>query len=394
MSEFEKPAILAFAPDDWCGRRLNRQHILTRLAARGWPVLYSNGALSVWDRTSPRWRQAGWFDRFEEIEGVFVGHPGRSVPRWQRHPAWDRLAIRRHAKLLRSELGNLADNVICYVFHPDYWPYVEHIQPRYLVYHAYDAFDLMPDWTPQLQEYRDLLLNRADLRVVTFSGISRFYPASLRTTIRELPNGVDGDHFMREIVACPPDLEEIPHPRIGYVGTINPKVDFETLHAVASRRPDWHLVVLGKSDLETESDAGSHLGSLQAWRGLRVLPNVHYLGVRRFPEVPAYVAHMDANTICYRTTGDGWWSFGSPNKLHELLAVGKPVVASPLEAIRPFAHVVDLAGTPDEWIAAIERALDCGGVGTPEERRAVAMRNTWDQRVDVLEGWLLEMCGA
>jgi hypothetical protein len=33
-----RPTIMAFAPNAWQGPRMNRQHILSRLAERGWPV--------------------------------------------------------------------------------------------------------------------------------------------------------------------------------------------------------------------------------------------------------------------------------------------------------------------------------------------------------------------
>lgn len=384
--------IFAFAPDEWPGRRLNRQHILSRLAARGWPVVYSTGALSVWDRGGSQWAEAGWLGRFEEMEGVRVDRPGRLPPRWQRHAGWDRLVIRSHARRLESEMGGSASGGICYVFHPDYWPYVECMRPRFVVYHAYDAYDVMPDWSPQLAGWRDRMLRRADLRVATFQGIARFYPEDLRGTVRELPNGVD-EIFVDVEAPCPPDLAQIPRPRIGYVGAVNPKVNFELLIGIAAQRPDWHWVVLGKSDLETEAAAGPHVESMRAWHAFRALPNVHYLGARPFREVPAYVAHMDVNTVCYRTGADGWWSFGSPNKLHEQLASGKPVVASPIETIRPFADVVQLADTPAEWLEALDCAVAGRGMGTPEQRRAIARQNTWDRRVDLLEGWLFEMLG-
>ncbi len=387
-----RPPIIALAPNEWSGRRLNRQHILSRLAARGWPVVYSTGALSVWDRGGSRWAEAGWLGSFEQIEGVQVDRPGRLPPRWQRHPGWDRFVVRNHARRLVRSAGPSAPGAICYVFHPEYWPYIEYIRPRYVVYHAFDAYDVMPDWSPQLGDWRNQMLRRADLKVVTFEGITRFYPEELRETTRELPNGVD-EKFLAGEAACPPDLTRIPRPRIGCIGAVNPKVDFGLLIEVAASRPDWHWVVMGKSDLETEAAAGPHIDSMRAWKAFRALPNVHYLGVRPFAEIPAYASHMDVNTICYRTGADGWWSFGSPNKLHEQLAAGRPVIASPLETIRPFANVVALAETPAEWLGAIDRALVSGGVGTPDERRAIARQNTWDQRVDVLEGWLSEMLG-
>ena len=97
--------------------------------------------------------------------------------------------------------------------------------------------------------------------------------------------------------------------------------------------------------------------------------------------------------MCYRTEG-GWWVAGYPLKMHEYLAGGGPIISSDLSAVRPFSQVIDIAHTPDEWTAAIERALTSGGVGTPEQRRAVAHENTWDQRVDQLEEWLLKMIAS
>lgn len=385
-----RPPIIALAPNDWTGKRMNRQHILSRLAARGWSIVYSTGALSVWDRGSSRWAEAGWLNRFDWIEGVLVDRPGRLLPRWQRRPGWDRFVVRRHARRLLERVKPSAAGAVCYLFHPEYWPYVEFIRPRHLVYHAFDAYDVMPHWSPQLAEWRNQALRHADLRVVTFQGITRFYPEELRESVCELQNGVD-EIFLSGEPACPPDLARIPRPRIGYIGAINPKVDFKLLIEVAASRPEWHWVVIGKSDLETEAAAGSHIDSMRAWHAFRALANVHYLGVRPFAEVPAYVSHMDVNTICYRTGAGGWWSFCSPNKLHEQLASGRPVIASPIETIRPFAHVVALAETPAQWIEAIECALASGGVGTPERRRAVARQNTWEHRIDVLEGWLDEM---
>ena len=37
---------------------MNRQQLLSRLAQRGWPVTYSTGALSVWERGSAQWKAA------------------------------------------------------------------------------------------------------------------------------------------------------------------------------------------------------------------------------------------------------------------------------------------------------------------------------------------------
>lgn len=50
--------LVAFCVSDWYGPWRNRQQLLTRLAAQGWPVVFSNGLYNRWDLGSTDWRQA------------------------------------------------------------------------------------------------------------------------------------------------------------------------------------------------------------------------------------------------------------------------------------------------------------------------------------------------
>src|SRR6516225_1883300 len=68
--------VIALAPNDWDGPWRNRQYMLTRLAQRGWPIIYSTGPLSWWQRESLSWSKAPRVGRFEEKEGVSVNIAG------------------------------------------------------------------------------------------------------------------------------------------------------------------------------------------------------------------------------------------------------------------------------------------------------------------------------
>ncbi len=385
--------IVAMAPNSWLGPRMNRQHILSRLAARGWTVLYSTGALSISERHGQRWAEADWFRSAHRLEEVWVDRPGRLLPRWPRNHFWDRLAIREHARWLKSSLPGTAHPFIAYVFHPSFWPYIEHLSPGFVVYHAYDAFDLTDYWSVQLECDHASLARRADLRIASSSGIAMSFPEDVRASARVLPNGAEVERFISEEgCVCPADLANVPHPRIGYAGAINPKLDFKLVADIARKKPEWHWVLIGRlllgGDVPTTSISPE---SWIDWQACEALPNVHYLGEKSFETVPKYLHHMDVNVMIYRTEGKGWWLRISPLKIHEQLAVGRPVVGAGLESICPFSDVLEVARTCDEWIAAIARALDSGGVGTPAERRAVALQNSWNSRIDLLESWLFEM---
>jgi glycosyltransferase involved in cell wall biosynthesis len=114
---------------------------------------------------------------------------------------------------------------------------------------------------------------------------------------------------------------------------------------------------------------------------------VHFLGSKPHTDVPRYLQNVDVNVMCYRTSEGGWWTDIYPLKLHEYLAVGKPVVASDIDAVREFSAVVAIAATTKDWIAALTKAIEGTGVGNVAERQLVAGMNSWDERVDTLERW-------
>jgi len=205
--------------------------------------------------------------------------------------------------------------------------------------------------------------------------------------IRILPNGADVDAFEKgATLPCPADLANIPRPRIGYVGNVTQKVDLKLLRELARLRPEWSWVLLGRFVKGGSGGAAMEFESL--WKECQALPNVHYLGEKPYNELPAYVAHMDVNTMLYRADGAGWWHAGYPLKLHEYLAVGKPVVSADIAAVREFDGVVSLARGVAAWEAAIGAALKDEDEAVVAKRRTIARQNSWDGRVDTLELYL------
>jgi uncharacterized SAM-binding protein YcdF (DUF218 family) len=74
-----------------------------------------------------------------------------------------------------------------------------------------------------------------------------------------------------------------------------------------------------------------------------------------------------------------------PTKLNEYLAMGTPVVATDLAEIRRFnadhSGVVSVAASPEEYVAAIRRALHSSSAAERERRIAVARTNSWSARI-------------
>src|SRR5262245_24423731 len=85
-----RPPILGFGLNAFDNYWQTRQHILSRLARRGWSVGYTTPALSIWERNGLRWRDAGWRAKEIDSHGVHVRYPGRSPMLLHRWSAADR----------------------------------------------------------------------------------------------------------------------------------------------------------------------------------------------------------------------------------------------------------------------------------------------------------------
>ncbi|NGZ06459.1 MAG: glycosyltransferase family 1 protein [Magnetococcales bacterium] len=387
------PQILAFAPHPWDNHWLSRQQLLSRLAQRGWPVIYSHGPMHWWSRHTESWQRAPWLGRLETREsGVRVDRPGRWPCLWDRSSFWNQRVLAMHAaRLLRS--SQTPGTTVAMLFHPQFEPLLEWLRPDWVVYHVYDVYRLMDHWSPAKSAMEERLVTRADLITASSPGMARHLPAGGHLKARLLPNGADAHRFANaDHAPCPQDLAAIPTPRIGYVGNINPKIDLDMVTMIAIRHPEWHWVFMGPIYMNGTQDRERL--ARQAWERLLHLPNIHFLGLKGRDEIPAYVVHMDVNVICYKIARieqgapDDWVVHGYPTKLHEYLATGRPVVAAPQEALREFADVMQIASDTDAWENALKQAIAGHGVGTPATRRARALENSWDRRVDQLENWL------
>src|SRR6185437_2917262 len=134
-----------------------------------------------------------------------------------------------------------------------------------------------------------------------------------------------------------------PHPRLGFYGVIDERLDIGLLDYLSEHRPDWQFVLVGpvvKIDPAT----------------LPHRPNVHYFGQRSYDELPRYLVGWDVCLLPFALNEAT--RFISPTKTLEYMAAERPIVSTPITDVAdPYHHVVHLGDTPSEFIAACEKAL-------------------------------------
>jgi len=221
-----------------------------------------------------------------------------------------------------------------------------HLQPLLTIYDCMDELAAFKGAPPSLCQFEQQLFHRADL---VFTGGQSLYEAkrSQHNAVHAFPSSIDREHFARarQPLQEPEDQVDIPQPRLGFCGVIDERFDRELLAAIASLRPDWQFVMVGPVvKIAPES--------------LPQRENIHYLGSKRYQQLPDYLASWDVALLLFARNEAT--RFISPTKTPEYLAAGKPVVSTSIkDVVRPYGEkgLVQIANRPEEFCEAIETLL-------------------------------------
>jgi UDP-galactopyranose mutase len=87
--------------------------------------------------------------------------------------------------------------------------------------------------------------------------------------------------------------------------------------------------------------------------------NIHWLGGKSYPELPAYLSGWDVGIMPFAINEAT--RYISPTKTPEFFAAGLPVVSTPIaDVIRPYGHagLVEIAATAEAFVAHAEALLE------------------------------------
>lgn len=311
------------------------------------------------------------------------------LPRLYRSGAAEALMNRLRRAHRRSKLKQRAgkETPIIYLWHPSFVGELDHYRDSLVIYHIYDDYANFPGASAELARQERKALERAD---IVFVANARLLEERKRTFDRDyvhLPQGVDFDIFenARTSKKPPPnDIASIPNPRIGYIGRINEKVDLKLVEELLQARPEWNFVFVGPYN--SSGKTANQLAKLDAFE------NIHLLGPKPFQEIAAYWDQLDVAIIPYQHVAGQWAFFGSPLKLREAFAAGKPVVASPLDDIESFGALAHTARHADEWLQMIEQSIEQGSDTEARNARInYAKNNSWNARASEIETAIQEI---
>lgn len=378
-------SIICFAGEDWWyHHQHSKNHIMRRLARGGNRVIFVNSismglpplaSRDFFRKIKRKLRSYAKPVRVTE-EGIIVVSPP-VLPFYSSR--WARV-INRWLLVAQIKLLMVAFDMprpILWIAIPTAREVVGRLGERALIYQVSDKYDAnqMDHATASsvIAEMHDDLLARADL--VYYSGRKLFEEETAKYSgiagkARLLEQAVDYEHFASATSqewTQPDEVASVPHPRLGYFGAIDPwLVDQELIRYVSRKRPEWHWVFVGlrASPLDIES-----------------FTNVHYLGSKPYSSMPQFAAAFDVCVLPWVTDNE-FVNYGSPIKVREYLATGKPVVITPIYEYERLDGILRVSRGYDDFIAKVGDALNNDSPDKREARQQAVKEATWDARAE------------
>lgn len=360
------PVLMVFSHLRWGFVYQRPQHLLTRLAGR-WRVLFVEEPVQADGPARLEVRAVG------PQLSVLVPHTPVAAPGFhddQLAPLSTLLAEHLSAEDL------LVD--VAWLYTPMALPLVEPLQASCLVYDCMDELTAFKDAPRQLRQRESALMKMAAL---VFTGGPSLYEAKrgLHPQVVCLPSAVDAAHYSpANLVAGSASQREadrlqggLPHPRLGYFGVIDERLDIGLIAQVADAHPDWSIVMAGPVVKISE-------------QSLPQRPNIHWLGMQPYGRLPYLLAGWDLALMPFAMNEST--RFISPTKTLEYMAGERPVVSTPVrDVISLYGSAVEVAQGGAAFIAACETVLAESAAARCE--RSIAMlrlvaTHSWQHSAD------------
>lgn len=236
------------------------------------------------------------------------------------------------------------------------------LNEKKLLYYCYDEIGAAT-WAKQHGERLERqFMAMVDTVIVTSYGLLK-KKSQLHKNCILIKNGVDYNLFSQSKLN---EKALNPVKTVGYLGSVDERVDYDLLEQLISATPQYQYVFVGRV---TQKDYKERLNKYK---------NVTLIGSQPPAELPNWVQKFD---VCLIPFVKNELTAGIyPLKINEYLASGKPVVTTRFSDLSDFETIVDIA---DDNAAFIKMVLNSSNDAQMQlDRRQFAAQNSWKARAE------------
>lgn len=273
---------------------------------------------------------------------------------------------------LINDLMAATPSPIAWLYTPMALPLLTPLDSVVVIYDCMDELAAFNHAPRQLLQRESALLARAEILFTGGPSLHRAKQARHDNAFC-FPSSVDAVHFEQALDKSNdhPLQRDLPHPRLGFYGVIDERLDLPLLAALADQHPDWQCVIVGPVvKIAPDNLPRRH--------------NIHYYGQQPYQALPQFLAGWDVCLLPFARNDAT--RFISPTKVLEYMAAHLPVVSTAItDVVKPYAPIVAIGHDTAGFIAACEERL-----ALPPERQyelaaqmqAIVAATSWDESAD------------
>jgi beta-glucosidase/6-phospho-beta-glucosidase/beta-galactosidase len=247
------------------------------------------------------------------------------------------------------------------------------VENRGIVYDSMDELSQFTGAPKSLIANERRLLDHAD---VVFTGGYELYlkKKQMHPNVHFFGCGVEYSHFalaQEKNTRVPPDIDFMARPILGWFGVVDERVDYNLVGEMARLRPQWSFAMVGPV-VKVDPNLLPHF------------PNLFWLGGRDYSVLPNYCRAFDVNMMCFALNAST--EYINPTKALEYLATGKSVISTPVkDVVRQYSDLVEIVKTPEEFVAAAERAMKNPDTARIQRGIEKAKQSSWESTVQEMQ---------
>ncbi|MEM6763336.1 MAG: glycosyltransferase [Bacteroidota bacterium] len=239
------------------------------------------------------------------------------------------------------------------------------------IYYCYDEISEAPWLSKHGTRLEKELIPLMDAVITTSEPLKR-RKLSLSVPTYVVKNGVDYHLFSKAYHRrCERLKANIGPKTVGYVGSMDFRMDVNLLQYLVESRPDVYFLFVGPI-----TDQGLRLS-------LSVYDNVIFAGPQQPDRLPYWLAKMDVGIIPF--VNNGFTQNIYPMKINEYLAAGLAVVSTDFGDLKDFEEVITITDDAATFLTAVGEGLENRTLALARERNLISKGNSWQARVNKME---------
>ncbi len=284
--------------------------------------------------------------------------------------------IARRLKRILRKIG-VKDFLYINAFNFHYPDIAKELKPTLCIYQCVDPMIVPYDMKHGIIS-EDKLVKQSDVVICTSKALYVEKRVQNRNTYF-VPNGADlGRSSLDTYMAYPvhEKLTSVSNPIIGYLGTIERRIDYTLVQQVINANLDKSFVFAGP--------IAEEFVPISFYK----MPNVHFLGPIAHGDVEQVISNFDIAIIPFKKDEVSKTIF--PIKLFEYLSAGKAVIATDFnDDLKDYTeNCVQYCNNATSFSAAINEALLHNNDDMKQMRKSLARKNTWEIRAEQISGIL------